>query len=290
MKFTYFILAFLLLFISCNSAQKSETKNTQDIIFQQKDKEILNELFEILSSEKNSSLPVLMLKVGTFFKETPYVASTLEVSPEEEKLVVNLREMDCTTFAEYCLAIARTIKKGEPGFEKFASELQNIRYRDGEIDGYTSRLHYFSDWIYNNAQKKLVARVSKEIADIPYPLQVNFMSTHPQSYIQLKDSALISVIAKQEKEISSRKMFYIPENRIAEFEDKLMDGDIAGITTDIDGLDIMHVVILVWQGGHVHLLHGSSAAGKVILSDETLEEYLTRNKRATGIMVARPVE
>ncbi len=289
MKFTSFILPFLFLVISCNSAQNKNSDNSDNIIFQQKDKEILDELFEILLTERNSSIPILMIKAGTFFKETPYVASTLEINPDEEKLVVNLREMDCTTFAESCLAIARTIKKGEPTFEKFASELKNIRYRDGKIDGYTSRLHYFSDWIYNNDQKKLVKRVSKEIADIPYPLNINFMSTHPGSYIQLKDSTLIPFIAKQEKEISSRTMYYIPEDRISEFEDKLMDGDIAGITTDINGLDILHVVILVWQNGHVHLLHASSSAEKVMFSDETIGEYLIRNKRATGIMVARPV-
>ncbi|MEZ5103132.1 MAG: DUF1460 domain-containing protein [Draconibacterium sp.] len=290
MKFTFFILPFLFLFISCNSAQKRAPYDTENIIFQPKDKEILDEIFDILETEKNSSIPVLMIKAGTFFKETPYVASTLEINPEEEKLVVNLREMDCTTFAENCLAIARTMKKGAPTFEKFAYELQNIRYRDGKINGYPSRLHYFSDWIFNNDQKKLVKRVSKEIADIPYPLNVNFMSTHPGSYIQLKDSTLIPVIAKQEKEISSRTMFYIPKDKISEFEDKLMDGDIAGITTNINGMDIMHVVILVRKGGHICPMHASSSAGKVILSDETLEEYLLNSKRATGIMVARPLE
>lgn len=290
MKFAFSILPFLILFISCNSAQKKVSNNTDNIIFQPKDKEIIDELFEILALEKTTSLPVLMIKVGTFFKETPYVASTLEINPEEEKLVVNLREMDCTTFAENCLAIARTIKRDEPTFEKFTSELQKIRYRDGKIDGYPSRLHYFSDWIYNNAQKKLVKRVSKEITGIPYPLHVNFMSTHPGSYIQLKDSTLIPIIEKQEKEISSRSMYYIPQERVTEFEDKLKDGDIAGITTNIDGMDIQHVVILVRKEGRIHMLHASSAAEKVILSDETLEDYLLNSKRATGIMVARPVE
>lgn len=284
-----FSIFLILAIVSCNSAQKKESAIPNNIIFQQKDKEILDELFTILAPEKNSSIPVLMLKVGTFFKETPYVASTLEINPEKEKLVINLREMDCTTFAENCLAISRTIKSNKPTFEKFTAELQEIRYRNGKIDGYPSRLHYFSDWIYNNAQKKLVKRVSKEIADIPYPLHVNFMSTHPGSYIQLKDSTLIPIIAKQELEISSRTMYYIPKDRISEFEDKLMDGDIAGITTNINGMDIMHVVLLVRQGEHIHLLHASSSAGKVILSDETLEEYLNSSKRATGIMVARPL-
>ncbi len=289
MKFTYLILPFLFLFISCNSAQNRNISGTSNLVFQQQDKEILEEIFEILSSELNSSIPVLMIKAGTFLKETPYVASTLEINPEEEKLVINLREMDCTTFAENCLAIARTLKSGVHTFERFTMELQRIRYRDGKIDGYPSRLHYFSDWIYSNMQKKLVRDISKEIAETHYPNKVNFMSTHPASYIQLKDSTLIPIIAKQEKEISARTMYYIPKEKITEFEDKLMDGDIAGITTNIDGLDIIHVVIIVRKGEQVHLLHASSSAGKVILSEETLQEYLQSNKRATGIMAARPI-
>lgn len=287
MKYTllFFLLAVL---FSCNPAKKNQETN-QNIVVLQQDKEILKQVLTLLSTEKNSPTSVILIKAATFFKETPYVASTLEINPNDEKLVVNLREMDCTTFAENCLAIAKTIKSGKPTFEQFTAELKNIRYRDGKIDGYPSRLHYFSDWIYNNSQKQLVKNMSEEIAQIPYPLNVNFMSTHPKSYAQLNDTTLIPTVASQEKEICARHMFYIPEDRISEFEDKLMDGDIAGITTSIDGMDIQHVVLLVRKNGRIHMIHASLAAGKVLLSEETLEEYLKENKRATGIMVARPV-
>lgn len=289
MKAKILLLLLFPLFVSCNTTQKQGEISADEITFQQKDKDILEEVLEIFAGEKNTPIGVLMINVGTFFKETPYVASMLEINPKEEKLVVNLREMDCTTFAENCLAISRTIKSKSPDFDTFVAELKNIRYRNGKIDGYPSRLHYFSDWIYNNNQKRQVKDESKEIAKIPYPLKVNFMSTHPKSYVQLKDSTLIPIIANQEKEISGRQMFYIPENSILEFEDQLMDGDIAGITTNIDGMDIQHVVILQRKSGRIHILHASSAAEKVILSEETLEDYLLANKRATGIMLARPI-
>lgn len=246
------------------------------VVYLQKDKEILEQILQQFSTEKNTPLPDLIIKVGTFFKETPYVAHTLEVEPEQ--LIVNLRELDCTTFAENCFAISRTIKSEKPSFEQFTRELQNIRYRNGKIDGYTSRIHYFSDWIFENDQKKLVKNISKEIVNTPYPLQVNFMSTHPASYVQLKDSTLIPFIAKHEREISSRTMFYIPEGKLTEVEHFLQNGDIAGITTQIKGLDISHVAILQRVNGRIHILHASTNAKKVILSDETLEEYLKNSK------------
>ena len=215
------------------------------------------------------------------------IGHTLEIEPEQ--LVINLRELDCTTFAENVLAISRTIKSENPSFENFAKELQHIRYHNGNIDGYTSRIHYFSDWIYENNGKGLVKDISRETANTPYPLKVNFMSTHPESYLQLKDSKLIPVIEKQEKMISSRQMYFIPEEKLAGVENLLKDGDIAGITTKIEGMDISHVVLLVKKDGRVHILHASSTANKVILSEETLEDYLKNSKMATGIMVARPL-
>lgn len=271
----------------CNSNSVKDTKTSEKVVYLQKDKEILEQILQLFSGEKNAATADLLIKVGTFFKETPYVAHTLETEPEQ--LIVNLRELDCTTFAENCLAIARTIKSKNPSFEQFTKELQYMRYHNGKINGYTSRIHYFSDWIFENNKKKLITDISKEIANIPYSLQVNFMSTHPKSYVQLKDSTLIPVIAGQEQEISKRKMYFIPEEKIAAFEMSLKDGDIAGITTSIKGMDISHVVILQRVAGRMHILHASQTANKVILSEETLEDYLKNSKSATGIMVARPL-
>lgn len=271
----------------CNSNSVMGAKTSEKVVYLQKDKEILEQILQLFSAEKNAATADLIIKVGTFFKETPYVAHTLETEPEQ--LIVNLRELDCTTFAENCLAIARTIKSKNPSFEQFTKELQYMRYHNGKINGYTSRIHYFSDWIFENNKKKLITDISKEIANIPYSLQVNFMSTHPKSYVQLKDSTLIPVIAGQEQEISKRKMYFIPEEKIAAFEMSLQDGDIAGITTSIKGMDISHVVILQRVAGRMHILHASQTANKVILSEETLEDYLKNSKSATGIMVARPL-
>ena len=132
--------------------------------------------------------------------------------------------------------------------------------------------------------------ISKEIAQTPFPKQISFMSTHPDSYRQLKESApLVEIIAQQEKEISAREMFFVPENKLAEVENKLSDGDIVGITTGMEGIAISHVGILIRKAGRIHLLHASSLAEEVVVSEKTLEEYLLNSKSATGIMVTRPI-
>lgn len=287
MKYKSYLYFLLIILLACSSKTKTITETSVKVVYVQKDKEIFEQILQKFSAEKDASTAKLMIKVGTCFIDTPYVAHTLEKEPEQ--LVINLRELDCTTFAESVLAISRTIKSANPSFEHFVAELQNIRYRNGIIDGYPSRIHYFSDWIFENDKRNIIKDISKEIANTPYPLKVNFMSAHPASYVQLKDSTLVQVIAKQELEISSRQMFYIPEDKLAEFENLLQNGDIAGITTNVKGLDISHVVILQRIAGRVHILHASTTAKKVIISEETLEEYLKNSKPATGIMVARPL-
>jgi hypothetical protein len=286
------VLLVLAILISCRSKPANQAGNKdltpQTIIYQPRDIEILEQILTLYSKEKGTSTSDLILKVGRFFLGTPYVAHTLET--EEEQLVINLRELDCTTYAENCLAISRTLQSGIPTFEQFVSELQTIRYRDGKIDGYPSRLHYFCDWIYNNQQKNLLKDMSEEIAQTPFPKQINFMSTHPDSYTRLKeDTSLVQAIAGQEKLISAREMFFIPETRIAELESQLKDGDIAGITTEIKGIAIQHVVILIRVDGRIHTMHASSAAEKVVISENSLEDYLLNSQSATGIMLARPL-
>ncbi len=252
------------------------------------DTKLLQNLFALHAKDQETPISELMVEVGSFFTGTQYQAHTLE--GETEELVVNLREFDCTSFVESCLAISRSIKSGDPDFELFVSELIKIRYHSGEVNGYTSRIHYFSDWIHTNNQKQIVKDVSVEIGGIPFPGLVNFMSTHPGSYRQLKaDTSLIGIIAQQEEEISSREMYYIPETRLKDVEPFLKEGDIVGLTTGIGGLDISHVGILVRESDRIHLMHASSRAKKVIISEETLEEYLKNNKSVTGIMVARPL-
>lgn len=274
---------------SCGAKQKQETEiERQNVVYQPQDSVILKKVLNELAVVKDSPTSVLIKKAGEFFKETPYVAHTLE--SDEEQLILNLRGLDCTTYAENCLALVNTVKSDDPSLERFADELKHIRYRDGKIDGYLSRLHYFSDWIQENEKKGLIKNISKEIANMPYTKTINFMSTHPESYRQLKDSSeLVEKIAVKEKEISEREMYYIPEDQISEMEHLLQEGDIAGITTGIEGLDISHVVILFRKNGKIHPMHASTAAAKVVVDERTLEEYLQNSKSATGVMVARPL-
>ncbi|MFA5405404.1 MAG: N-acetylmuramoyl-L-alanine amidase-like domain-containing protein [Ignavibacteria bacterium] len=240
-------------------------------------------------SLKNESIDKIIEKVGLSFLGTEYVAGTLDENAKSEKLVIKISGLDCVTFVENTLAISRTIQTGMPTLESFKDELQSIRYRDGKIDGYTSRLHYFSDWIYDNEKKGIVKDITKKIGGVPYKKTINFMTTHSDSYKQLKNNPdAISLIEDIESKINSRKMYYIPKNEVDSYYDDLKTGDIIATTTKIEGLDVTHTGYIYKKKGKTYFLHASLNAKEVIISKEELKTYLKSDKKKTGIMIARP--
>lgn len=280
----------MLLLYSCNVQSSSNTLVSpgRDIICEKQDSVILEQVLKKLEPHKDLPIGELIILAGREFTGDPYVAKTLEKG-EKESLVINLREFDCTTFVESCLAIARVIKKDEHTFGSFADELEKIRYRNGELNGYISRLHYFTEWIADNSKSGIVSDVTSETGGKKYPVSLGFMSTHPQYYPQLKaDSTLVYEIAGIEKQVSKLPFHYIPKDSLAAFTSKIKDGDIAAITTNVKGLGISHVGFMLVENNKVHFLHASSDAKKVIITESSFSEYLS-GTRNTGTMIIRPV-
>ncbi len=231
-----------------------------------------------------------IVEIGKSFLGTEYSAGTLEINSPKEKLVVNLTGFDCVTFVENCLAFARCLKKGKTTFDDYKNELELIRYRDGKIDGYTSRLHYFCDWIYDNENKSVVRNISSEIG-AEYSKTIDFMSTHAKSYQQLSDKDVLESIKSVENSINSRYHYFIPKKNIAKIHDQLQNGDIIATTTSINGLDVTHTgYVFKGDDGGTYFLHASSTSKEVIISKNSLADYVAEDSKKTGIMVARPVE
>ncbi|MBI5401984.1 MAG: DUF1460 domain-containing protein [Ignavibacteriae bacterium] len=277
----------LILFFFAIILFSSSAFNTLDDYEEKLVKKKLNSFDESL---KNESISTIIEKVGMSFLGTEYVAGTLDENTYSEKLVIKISGLDCVTFVENTLAISRAIQSGSPGLNTYKDELQTIRYRDGKIEGYTSRLHYFSDWIYDNEKKGIVKDITKKIGGVPYNKKINFMSTHQSSYKQLNedDGESVSIIKSIEKEINNRDLYYIPKGEVDSYYDDLKTGDIIATTTEIKGLDVTHTGYIYKKKGKTYFLHASLSAKEVIISKEELKAYLKSDKKKTGIMVARP--
>jgi hypothetical protein len=262
-------------------------------VFTEEDISICDSKFQLAKDNELSLKPIneIIIEIGKSFIGTEYEANTLEIT-ESERLVINLRKLDCNTFIENVLVLSRCIKKNKTGFIDFQNELKFIRYRNGELDKYPSRLHYFTDWIYNNEKKGVVKNVTKEMNGDTLILNLSFMSDHPQYYKHLKDNPdFISIIKNQEKEISKRNYNFIPQDKIVEVEGKIQSGDLLAFTSTVDGLDVNHVGIAIrMEDRRIHILHAPLAGTKVQITKLPIDEYVNRLEKDSGIIVVRSLE
>ena len=277
------IFAILFLLINCF---------IQAQIYTPKDVEIFKNIIETakIDSLQKESIGKVIVEIGKHFIGTDYVAYSLEVG-EKESLVVNLRKFDCTTFLDNSLVFARLIKKENTSFADYINELTNERYRYGKLNKYPSRLHYFTDWLYDAEKRGLIKNITEQIGGVPYNKKIDFMSKNKKYYKQLSNKNYFKEIIRIEKEINKRKYYYIPKEKISKIECKIRTGDLIAITTSIKGLDISHVGIAIkMDDGRIHYLHAPNIGQKVKISKKTLADYLMGNKTQTGIMVARALE
>ncbi|RMH21129.1 MAG: DUF1460 domain-containing protein [Gemmatimonadetes bacterium] len=250
--------------------------------------------------ERLDTVPIgeAVARIGRTFVGTRYSPHTLEV-PGPEGLVVELEELDCVTFVENVLALARFVKQAPPTvlnddrvFRAFYSGiLTNLRYRNGEIAGYPSRLHYFSEWIRHHADRGIVRDLGPELGGVPVTEPIDFMTTHVEAYRQLGENpSFVEAMRAIEADISRHPRYEVPQEEIARIEDRIRDGDIIAAASTVEGLDVAHTGIALRIGERVHLLHAPLVGDSVQISEVPLADRILRIRGQDGILVARPLE
>lgn len=224
----------------------------------------------------------------------PYVAKTLEKN-ETERLVINLQQLDCTTFVENVLALSFCSQKKQRTFNDFCHYLRMIRYKNG-IVSYPTRLHYFTQWIADNTKLGFVSEVQKpdSVFTRIQTLNIDFMTQHVNQYPMLvKNPSWVSEIAKKEKELTGKQFKYIPKEQISNspaMRKAIQDGDIIAITTNKKGLDTSHIGFAVWRNDGLHLINASQIHKKVVDEPMTLYDYMQKHPTQVGIRIVRIVK
>ena len=236
-------------------------------------------------------------RAALHFLGAPYIPATLEISGPE-RLVVKLRGFDCVTLVEHALSLARLAAEADPALAadedrfraRYRAELARLRYREGEPDGYLSRLHYFTEWLDRGIAAGELREVTGELGGVPDERPIHFMSSNTGAYRQLaEDPKLVAEIRRIEAHLSARTRLYIPQDRIRDVEEGIRDGDIIAAVSNLDGLDIAHTGFALHQGGRVHLLHAPLVGDSVEVSPLPLAERIQGIRSQIGIRVVRPV-
>lgn len=225
------------------------------------------------------------LAVAKSFLRTPYISGTLDIH-SGERLVINLRALDCWTLVENSLAIALT-SRDQGNFETYRHYVQQLRYWGGVIKGYGSRIHYFTGWVIQAQQLGFLRDLTQSFGGVPFNKEINYISLHADKYPKIRESNALKSIQLSEKRVSAHHWYFIPKAKIKSIEHLIQEGDLLLLTSTKRGLDIAHEGFAVRQNGRIHLLHASSLHRKAIISGQPLAEYMKGQKGQSGIIVLR---
>jgi len=257
--------------------------NRDSLIADSIDQRIFNQKLRI-ATETAGGIKAKTLAVMRSFLGTPYGTGTLD-GFNTEHLVINLRALDCWTSVECCLAIAVTASDSTPDYRRYRDLVRSLRYHDGIIDGYGSRIHYFCGWILQNEQKGWFRDVTAELGGIAYKKNITYITDVPFYYPQADDPIAREKINAAQKRISAHAWHYFPKHQVAGMESKIQEGDIIVITSSRPNLDVEHQGFAIKKNGRIHLLHASSTGKKVMITPKPLSNYLAGIPKMSGIMV-----
>jgi hypothetical protein len=236
-------------------------------------------------------------RVGELAAGTPYEPFTLEAylkeggTPRAEPLTLSLTRFDCVTLVESCLAVARLAADGgTPSWNQFGREIERMRYRGGKRRGYSSRLHYFSEWIADGEQRGLIRDLGPALGGAEDGRPLRFMTEHREKYPALADEGVFRKVQAIELGLDRRPRRVVPTKRIPEVVNRIESGDVLAFATEIPGLDVSHTAFAYRDKNAVlRVLHAPLSGGVVEVTRTTLPEYVSAIRRSTGILVARPV-
>ncbi len=265
-------------------------QTTQQQIPDTEEVERFQRIMQYASTQKSHQRPMgeIMQAIAQQFLGTAYKAGLLDQS-KEETLVVTLKQFDCVLFLETVLAIARGVAVQDYSYPTFVNHIRDQRYWNGQMKGYCSRLHYFSEWIVDNEKRGTVQNIGQELGGVPLNKKLNFMSAHRQSYPRLSDDATYQCIGQMEAKLDGVTLDYIPTNQIRRVYAQLQPGDIVAVATDISGLDVTHTgLVYRYPDGKIGFIHASPIGQVTIARD--LHRYISKVDNAIGILVARPID
>ena len=247
--------------------------------------------------EKWAALPMGQ-RVGRFGRAmagTPYVGFSLEIHDHIEAPSVNFNGVDCWTFFEIALGMARMIEVPRKTYEPqhLLAEIETTRYRAGKCGGdYLDRIHYLVDWYHDNEARGTLENLTRSLgkARMLKGRKCSEMTELWMHYRYLKHSPKArSGMKKHEARVSKLPVYYIPTASVPSMESKIEEGDILGIVTRKDGVFCSHVGLAIeGSGGRMHIIHASSNFKKVV-DEATISGYLNKYSNHMGLVVGRPL-
>jgi len=187
---------------------------------------------------------------------------------KDEEFVIDMSGLDCFTFLDYVEAMRLS-----GSFADFQKSLKQVRYKNG-IVLFGTRNHFFTDWA--EFRSAFVRDATKETGQ--------GRVRELQKTLNRKDDGTFFLNGIEPVD---RTIAYVPREEIdGTMLQRLKTGDYAGIYSDMPGLDVSHVGIIIRAGASLFLRHASSSSDLRKVVDQDLAQYV---KGKPGLIILRPI-
>lgn len=208
-----------------------------------------------------------------------------------ETLRVEIDAFECVSFIESAIAVARCGWSADQTETCFTHELEASRYRSGKMGDYSSRLHYFVDWIADNELRGRVSNLTTTFGGEPVRKDFFYISQRELKRASVDADELASLteaIESTEARLSATPHSVISRQAAPPVLNELRDGDIVAFVRERPGLLVHHAGLIYWSNGSPRLLHASSYHGRVVVTVRDVTDYLLRRTERRGVIIARP--
>ena len=228
---------------------------------------------------------------------TPYVNYTLEVDDRIESPVVNFKGMDCWTYYENALAIARMLryKPGPYTPQDMLHMIEIERYRNGTCDGsYLSRMHHLEEVFHDNQRRGYAQNITPRIPGAErLRREIREMTVQWKNYRYLRSNpSLIKPMGRIEAQVSKLPVYHIPKHKVRAAEKYFATGDICAITTNWKYGYTSHVGLIIRLKGRAYFTHATSdtSKGRMVIIDKPITDYLNGSSKHAGVVICRPLD
>jgi hypothetical protein len=207
----------------------------------------LGQIDNLVIKHQNLTLEEKLVSYSTLLLNKSYKENVLIGSASiDEKLTIDLNNLDCFTYVEYVYALALSSSQKD-----FRSNLISLRYDDNTIS-YFKRNHFFTNWADDNNLK----RVSDD-------KKINKILNKKDN-----DNKYLKGIPLEKKIIYYED---VNDRDYAKLKDKIY---IVGILSSSQGLDVSHVGFLIINNDELKFRHASSKKKYRKVVDEDFLEYI----------------
>ena len=199
-------------------------------------------------------------------------------SSNPEELVADLTSFDCVTFIENSLALIHAAGD-ESGYR---TALVHFRYAGDSVQ-YEKRYHYFSDAMRQLGYPLLGTQDMLQKLPKSFSFLSNYLASKQHGQINL------ALLRSRESELAKRDFYFTPNALVDRLLPLLESGDLVGLVSKNPAIDFLHTGMVYRKDGKVYLLHASQEFKRVMVSNQTLGDYLKTHRQFIGVSAFRPI-